>query len=54
MGGWGLGQWVVEPCTECPAPGDTPCRKDCSNRDFRDAEFADVDGEWPTDNERYE
>jgi hypothetical protein len=27
-------------------PGDVECQPDCPNRDFRDAEFAAVDGIW--------
>lgn len=53
MDGWELPPFVVAPCKLCCAPGDVPCATDCENRDFRDSEFADVDGEWPTDDERY-
>jgi hypothetical protein len=51
--GWELPPWVVLPCPECGAPGDTPCAKDCKEMNFRDAEFAEIDGQWPTSEERY-
>jgi hypothetical protein len=55
MSDWELGPWVVDPCPDCGAPGDVPCREDCGQKDFRDSEFAAVTDppEWPTDEERY-
>lgn len=47
-------EWCVDRCTVCDAPADVPCRADCDEKNFRDAQFADVDGQWPTDEERYE